>query len=307
MSAWFSPHRETSMPAALIPLSAVCFAYVLRAWLGNDPDRIRRRAENALKTFVVFSACFVVVSHILWLAYDVIPRVSHRGFSLTQALAERNIHPLGHSIYTAGFALLALPIAAVLAATARGAWRLLAAATALLSLALIMESGSRGGLLGLLAMMALAAGILLVRARVPVSWKAGMVFGLLLAAVAFVALNPRMRAFVVHREWPAQAADSNRQRAAMIEAGILMGRDRPLLGQGPGTVSLTYPEYRANLQGGVDNVLQLHSTPAQLWAELGAPGLAAFALVAWGVVLAIARLTFRGSGRSGFSRDTSNA
>jgi hypothetical protein len=70
----------------------------------------------------------------------------------------------------------------------------------------------------------------------------------------------------------------------MLQAGWLMGHDRPWTGFGPGTVSLVYPRYRARLSGGVDDVLQLHNTPAQLWAELGAPGVLAGLLLFMGAV-----------------------
>src|SRR5262249_38316223 len=66
---------------------------------------------------------------------------------------------------------------------------------------------------------------------------------------------------------------SNVQRVAMLEAGWHMGRDRPLLGWGPGTTPLAYPRYRHLLDGGAENVLQLHSTAVQFWAETGAAGL----------------------------------
>jgi hypothetical protein len=59
----------------------------------------------------------------------------------------------------------------------------------------------------------------------------------------------------------------------MFAGGVRMGADRPLLGWGPGTTPLAYPRYRAILDGGVENALQLHSTPVQLWAETGAAGL----------------------------------
>jgi tetratricopeptide (TPR) repeat protein len=66
----------------------------------------------------------------------------------------------------------------------------------------------------------------------------------------------------------------------MMLAGWRMGLDRPLLGWGPGTTPLVYPRYRGQLDGGAENVLQLHSLPVNLWAELGLAGLAALAALA---------------------------
>jgi hypothetical protein len=70
----------------------------------------------------------------------------------------------------------------------------------------------------------------------------------------------------------------------MLQAGWLMGCARPIAGYGPGTVSRVYPHYRERLAGGVDDVLQLHNAPAQLWAELGAPGVVAMFLLLIGVI-----------------------
>jgi hypothetical protein len=67
---------------------------------------------------------------------------------------------------------------------------------------------------------------------------------------------------------------SNVQREAMLTAGWRMGQDRPLVGWGPGTTPLAFPRYRAGLEGGAENVLQLHSLPIQLWAEVGLAGVA---------------------------------
>jgi hypothetical protein len=111
-----------------------------------------------------------------------------------------------------------------------------------------------------------------------------IVAGALAAAAAAVVLDPRLQDLILHRQWGNAANESNRQHAAMAQAGWLMGCDRPLTGYGPGVVPLVYPRYRARLLGGTDNALQLHNTPLQFWAELGAPGMAALFLLAAGIV-----------------------
>jgi tetratricopeptide (TPR) repeat protein len=121
--------------------------------------------------------------------------------------------------------------------------------------------------------------------------------GALLVAGVLVSFDPRLRGLVLHGHWSSIASESNRQRSAMLTAGWLMGCDRPWTGYGPGTVSLAYPRYRARLSGGVDDVLELHNTPAQFWAELGAPGVLAGLLI----LVGLAGLT-RESGRQRASR-----
>jgi hypothetical protein len=71
----------------------------------------------------------------------------------------------------------------------------------------------------------------------------------------------------------------------MLEAGVLLGHDRPLLGWGPGSTPLAYPRYRHQLAGGAENVLQLHCLPIQVMAETGTAGL--LLLAAFGVMLVV--------------------
>jgi len=73
--------------------------------------------------------------------------------------------------------------------------------------------------------------------------------------------------------------------AAMLDAGLLMGHERPLLGWGPGTTPLAYPRFRHHLAGGAENVLQLHCLPIQLLAETGTTGL--LLAVAFAVLVAV--------------------
>jgi hypothetical protein len=99
-----------------------------------------------------------------------------------------------------------------------------------------------------------------LRIRLSVVFLGGAI---VLAALIYA--HPRTRAALAGDELKI----SDVQRSAMLRAGWHMGADRPLLGWGPGTTPLVYPRYRAILAGGAENVLQLHSTPVQLWAEFG--------------------------------------
>jgi hypothetical protein len=181
----------------------------------------------------------------------------------------RNPHPLGHSNYTAGLALLLLPWPVRLARQARGPGRLGWGLVAALNLAVLFTSGSRGGLLGL-AVLA-AAGLWLSRP----GWKRLVGLGFfVLGIVALLAfLNPRIREISRPRD-PGMPPDlSSVQRSAMLHAGWRMGLDRPWLGWGPDATPLAYPRYRPDLDGGVEDALQLHNAPVQIWAETGAIGI----------------------------------
>jgi len=277
VAALLSPYRATSLLWSAPLLAAGAHFFAVFDWLHANPDAAPRRRRLALAGLTGVLAGVTALGLAVWF----FGRIDG---GITAALAGRNDRPLGHSNYTAGLALLLIPCAAAFAFGRPGLVRVTGALATVLGLAALFSSGSRGGVLGLTA-IALAA---LALARLPrrTRWLIG---GAGAAAVlAFMAANPRTRA--MFEPPPADAAPniSNVQRSAMLTAGIHMGLDRPILGWGPGTTPLAYPRYRARLPGGAENVLQLHSWPAQVWAELGGAG-ALVAVTALGLGVLAAR------------------
>ncbi len=260
-SALASPYRELSLRWSAPLLGGLAMFFVAFDWLHASADGRAQRGAVFAKAALLAGLALGIVSLGLW--GEVVARAGLRA-----ATAARNAFPLGHSNYTAGLALLMLPLAASGIWRHRGGWRIIAGVTAALALAMLFSSGSRGGLIGLAALAAATLGL------APLTAKAK---GLLAAAAAVVGLvfimaNPRTRATFTGGADRHLVAASTTQRSAMFSAGAFMGAARPLLGWGPGTTPLVYPRYRARLAGGAENVLQLHSTPVHAWAELGAAG-----------------------------------
>lgn len=226
---------------------------------GNSP-RARRVGWTVMAAFFLLVAIASLAEWLAPLGRD----------TLGQLIAARNPYPLGHANYTAGLSLLILPVAAALAWRERGGRRLAGGAGVLLGLAMLFSSGSRGGMIALAVVAALAILVSPLRRRT----KVRIAVGAVVAAAVFVAANPRTRAMLLPRPADTPPNISNVQRSAMLVAGLRMGRDRPLLGWGPGTTPLAFPRYRAGLNGGAEDVLQLHDVPVALWAELGLAGLA---------------------------------
>ncbi len=258
-SALTSPHRGPSLLGSAPLLAAAATFFVGYDWLAGDPAR-RVRLHRAV---LVASAVVAVASLGLWL--DLV-----RQLPAADVFNARNPYPLGHSNYTAGLAVLMLPTAFAAARTATGRWRALGFAVTAAALILLFTSGSRGGFLGLAALLALA----LCVAPWPRRRKLQVAAAAVLAVALFAAAHPRTRTLFSPAADRTLAA-SDVQRSAMLEAGRLMTVDRPLLGWGPGTVPLVYPLYRDRLDGGAENVLQLHSTPVHAAAELGLPAVVA--------------------------------
>ncbi|MDQ5977050.1 MAG: hypothetical protein QG602_22 [Verrucomicrobiota bacterium] len=281
LSALASPYRGPSLLAAALPLGAACLFLTVHDWL--QADEARRRAGLA-RLLTVGAALVTLASAGIW-ARSLATLDTATLFSPT-VFFMRNPHPLGHANYTAGLTLLALPWLAWFAWSSRGWQRGLAAACAALALLNLFASGSRGGLLGLAALA--VAGLAVAR----VGWKRFLLIGgaAVMLAGSLALANPRVRSLLGPADPAAAPNISSVQRGAMIQAGLRMGADRPLLGWGPGATPLAYPRYRHALDGGAENVLQLHNTPLHLWAENGGLG-----LLGAGLLAALAALNWRRS------------
>ncbi len=269
VSATLSPYRGPAWLGSAPLLAGLAVFVLVFDWLHRDPEQASARRESARHVLLTAFAAIAIVSLALWFQ-----QVGPLGGGAM--LEFRNLFPLGHPNYTAGIALLILPTALLLVQRRRGRWQMAAAAVLVLALLLLFTSGSRGGLIGL-AVIAVATWLMspLPRRR---KWQFALVGGA--AALVFAFAHPRTRA-MFQAEAPGITPNiSNVQRQAMLVAGCRMGIDRPLFGWGPGTTPLAFPRYRAGLDGGAENVLQLHSLPVQLWAELGGTGLAAFLVFA---------------------------
>lgn len=262
VSAWNSPYQGPSVLWSAPLLSAIALFFLAFDWWHQNPDRTERRQSLWRNLTLVLFLLIGLASMGGWAQQA-------RELGLVTAVAARNSIPLGHANYTAGLGLLMLPLAAAETVQRRGRWRLVAGVTAVLAFAMLFTSGSRGGVIGLATLVIVA----LWQAKMETTKKLQVVLALALIGGALVGTNPRIRAMLT-RSRGDRLRTSDIQRAAMLEAGLQMGRERPAAGWGPGTTPLVYPRFRARLDGGAENVLQLHSSPVQLWAEFGAAGVA---------------------------------
>lgn len=241
-----------ALPYALLP----CFAptHITRTW----------RMGGALLGVVIGT------SLLLWIQ-------PWNGFA---GLGSRNAQPFGHANITGSVAVLATTwcIIGAVRETARArVWFCLGAALAVAS---AVSSGSRGAVLALAAAGATAAALILLRR----GQRLLLIVSIVLIVGGAVASNARLRELITQGSWSADASESNAQRTAMIVGGLRLGAERPLFGWGAGSVPHVFPRVRADLPGTADNFLQLHNTPAQLWATLGIAGFLTTALITFSVL-----------------------
>ncbi|MBD0337636.1 MAG: O-antigen ligase family protein, partial [Cyanobacteria bacterium Co-bin13] len=210
--------------------------------------------------------------------------------------ALRNPQPLGHHNFVGGYLALVLPLVGAFALAQKG-WRrgLGLGLTGLVGVALYV-SGSRGAAVGCLVWAVVTLGWATITASGRDRWRRLATGGsLLLLLLAGLLTNPRVQSWFaglqLGRGGAIAIADSpTLDRAFMLQLGLNILRDRPLLGVGPGIMGRVSNLYRPIETGeGLDHIQQLHNTPMQLAGELGLLGLALY--IAWWVI--VGRLWWR--------------
>jgi O-antigen ligase len=93
-----------------------------------------------------------------------------------------------------------------------------------------------------------------------------------IVAAAMIAISPARLTDRIYSTFDMNDP-TNRDRVAMLEAGVRMLRDYPLTGVGPELVGRVYPDYRV-ATAVQDNNMHLHNVPMQIAAERGLPALA---------------------------------
>jgi O-antigen ligase/tetratricopeptide (TPR) repeat protein len=275
-AAALGPYPALSLPQVWPTLGGVALLF----WLTDHLARHSRRVHLVASVLAGAAAALAVISLLQWGSGDA-------------PWAGRNEAPFGHSIYTAGALVLLLPWAGWAAWQASGLARVAWLVAVALGAIALVSTSSRGGILALVAAVTIAAGWMVLRSGWPRSRKILTIAAAIVVGIAGIASNARLRDLALSGGWSESARESNVQRTAMLEAGLELGRQRPLLGWGPGTIPVGYPQVRAKLSGGVDNVLQLHNTPLQLWATLGGAGVFAAGLIGVGLLSALYRALSR--------------
>jgi uncharacterized protein involved in response to NO len=283
---------EFPMQARWYAWGAVCFLAGLYAL--NYKTQTPRDRYHLLLGQGYLNLAFIVVSLSLWLAQTILPelnrlqvlRQSGVNLSLNLSTLElRNWAPIGHPNYVAGYLLLALPLLLALSILQTGKQRWLWLVGVGLGLITLYTTGSRGGWLGLAALCIVGFIVLLWRSFLPRLWL-GLGGLFVLAFLSFSAFtNDRLKTAIT-AILSSQLSGDFAYRMITAVTGWRMGITHPIFGAGPGSVPIVYQQYRPGWAGReAELTYQLHSTPVQIWAELGL----------WGIgtsLLAIALLTY---------------
>ncbi|MDJ0686937.1 MAG: O-antigen ligase family protein [Xenococcaceae cyanobacterium MO_188.B32] len=265
---------------------AICFLavlYVLNSWLNNPQKRYRILVGQGY-----LNIAFIVVSLFLWTGQTLLPelarikKLQQLGVNLKfdfSVIELRNWAPIGHQNYVAGYLLLCLPLLMGLGILQKGWRRWLWFAGVGLGLVDLYTTNSRGGWLGLIALVSISLLFLLGYTRLPRLWLGLAGISALAAIVGVISRDDRFSNLITD----ILSGNTDGQlayRLINVTTGWRMGMAHPFTGIGLGGVPLLYQAYRPSWAGRESELAyQLHTTPFQLWAEMGIWSIA-FSIVA---------------------------
>ncbi|MEA5485389.1 MULTISPECIES: O-antigen ligase family protein [Pseudanabaena] len=259
------------------------FLHVASSPAISPPPMVREKLFKIIRFQGLLGFAVIIVSLFLWITQSWLPQLTNFaklnqwGLNLSydfSDLQSRNWAPMGHQNYVAGFLILVLPIFASLAIAQRGMWRSLWLTAIGLGLIDLYTTSSRGGFLGLGAIVLYGIIVAFFRNRS----HRGLVAlggGGAIALVAFlISTNNRLRSLISGLissfANPTQGSGELLFRAIAADVGWRIGLEHWLFGAGAGSAVMLYQQYRPQWAGREAELLfQLHSTPVHLWAELG--------------------------------------
>ena len=260
-------------------LGSIAAIYALSGWLKTS-----QQAMRLIKFQALLGIAFICLSLGLWLSQTYFPELDRLAtlepYGVSQQFnfgvtSLRNWYPLGHQNYVAGYLVLILPLLFGLGITDKGWQRWLWLSGCCLGLVDLYTASSRGGLVALVLTVAISLVVTLFRSQLPrrIILPTGVLLLCVLVAITLGNSRVRRPLFAL-----LQGKTNNSElgyRAITNVIGWNMGFEHPLTGVGPGGVLQLYQKYRPYWAGREAELhFQLHSTPAQLWAELGIWGVA---------------------------------
>lgn len=294
LSVAFAEFPQTALWYCLLALDYIAILYGLASYL--------RRGHSVRIKLMYWqsglSIAFIITSLSLWAFKTVLPELKRlqqlqsHGINTSYDFSNlylRNWAPFGHPNYVAGYLVLALPLLATCVVLTKGWQRWIWTTGLCLGLIDLYSTNSRGGWLGLVVSVLVATALLLGRSRGNLrQWISLASIASLVALIVIAIQNQRLRTSFTGL---LNGGGEFTYRWITTYTGWQMGWSRPLTGLGPGNVPTLYQRYRPGWAGQeAEALFQLHSTPVQIWAELGLPGILVLLLLVVTVVRVVRQL-----------------
>lgn len=257
-------------------MGMICALYALHQWILSNNSPQRRYAILSFQGYLSFA--FIIISLCLWTTQTLLPELARieelkqNGVDISfdfSVLELRNWAPLGHQNYVAGFLVLALPLLLGLAILSKNWQRWLWFTGVGFGILDLYTTSSRGGWLGLIGVCVVGLGMLIFRSQIPRLWLGLGGLATFISLLIVILANNRLKTVITALvQGTGDSEFSYRWINTLI--GWQMGSEHLFTGIGLGNVPITYQFYRPFIAGRTSELIyQLHSTPAQLFAELG--------------------------------------
>ncbi len=279
-------HERVEIPAPFWPLLAYAGWTLVSAMASANPAASLLDSKQLVLFLIVPAVYYLARGERAITVTDVIISVGaitavvgvvQYGILHYDNLGRRPQGTLTHYMTYSGVLMLTIGAAAARVLT-KDAGRLWAALVLPALLAALVLTFTRSAWVGACAAISLLA---ILRDR--------RLFALAPVAVAlFIALAPAPITERVYSMFDLKDP-TNRDRVAMMRAGVRMIQDHPLTGVGPDQIKVVYEQYRD--AGAVEPLnVHLHNVPLQIAAERGLPALALWAWFIGALVVALWRL-----------------
>ena len=276
-------------------IAALCVVAALYACSHYMNDPIQRQRLLTLQGLL--QVAFIILSLGLWTFQTWLPELTRLGelqqatgvvmpFSF-EAIENRNWAPVGHQNYVAGYLTLAIPSLVGLSLSRNGALRWIFAVGAGLGLIDLYTTSARAGWIGLVGAIGIGAIAFLVESdktgsnKTGTNWLTrfskpqllGLSFGAIGTIILVIVSTGRLNG-IANAAAGGYLSGEFAYRIITNAVGWTMGLQSPLYGMGLGSVPHLFQKFRPIWAGReAELTFQLHSTPAQLWGELGILGL----------------------------------
>ncbi len=292
VSSLSSAHSQQARWYAWVFFAFLAALYGICTWLQSQPKPLAA-IQSLLTVQGYLGAALIGVSLVVWLTDTVFPfrekaaQLRAAGVDIQFTFAEndlRNWAPLGHQNFVAGYLILLLPLFLLLAWQQRGKQRGFWLFVFGVGLIDFYTTSSRGGLLGLVVLMIFAVIGIGLQRNLPKIWGAGLSAGAIAILGILVWSNDRLQQ-TVGELLQGQPSSLLVYRSLNAAVGWQMGKQQGITGIGLGNVPLQYQQFRP-LWAGRESELayQLHSTPVQLFAELGVGGVMVASILGVGLI-----------------------